>query len=74
MIGNYIIDFYCHRIKLWIEIDDESHDYKWEYDEKRTEYLNKLWIKIIRYKNKSIYKELDAVIKDLEIKIEERLK
>ena len=25
-IWNYIIDFYCDKLKLWIEIDDKSHD------------------------------------------------
>ena len=25
-IGNYIVDFYCSKLKLVIEIDGESHD------------------------------------------------
>lgn len=35
IIWNYIIDFYCHKLKLWIEIDWESHDRQWKYDEDR---------------------------------------
>ena len=26
-IWKYILDFYCHRLKLWIEIDDKSHNF-----------------------------------------------
>ena len=73
-IWNYILDFYCDKLKLWIEIDDKSHDWKWEADEKRTEYLNNLWIKIIRYTNEDINYRLDGVILDLEDKLNERNK
>lgn len=69
MIGHYILDFYCHKLKLWIEIDDTSHDYKWEYDEKRTKYLQNLWIRLIRYTNKQVAYNLDAIILDLNDKL-----
>ncbi len=72
LIGNYILDFYCSKLKLWIEIDDESHNRKWEQDELRTKYLNNLWIKIIRYTNNNVHYKLDSVILDLETKLEER--
>lgn len=72
-LWEFILDFYCHKLKLWIEIDDKSHDLKWEYDTKRTKYLNSLWIKVIRYTNKNIYYQLDSVIIDLKIKIKERI-
>lgn len=32
VIGKYIVDFYCPKLKLVIEIDGSSHDYKYEYD------------------------------------------
>jgi len=72
IIGNYILDFYCDKLKFWIEIDDSSHDYKWEYDEKRTEYIQNKWIQIIRYTNAQINYSLDAVIVDLNLKIQEK--
>ena len=71
-IWNYILDFYCDKLKLWIEIDDKSHDWKWEQDEERTKYLNSLWIIIIRYTNEDINYRLDGVILDLEDKLDER--
>ena len=71
-IWNYILDFYCEKLKLWIEIDDKSHDWKWEEDGVRSKYLNSLWIKIIRYTNSDINYNLEWVIMDLNEKIEER--
>ena len=71
-IWNYILDFYCEKLKLWIEIDDKSHDWKWEEDGVRTKYLNSLWIKIIRYTNSDINYNLEWVIMDLNEKMEQR--
>ena len=71
-IWNYIIDFYCDKLKLWIEIDDKTHDFKWKYDEERTKYLNNLWIKIIRYMNEQVHFNLDWLVTDLNDKIERR--
>ena len=73
-VWNYIIDFYCDKLKLWIEIDDKSHDWKWEEDLKRTKYLNWLWIKIIRYTNEQVYFNLDWLIIDLNDQIGKRAK
>ena len=73
LIWDYILDFYCSKLKLCIEIDDFSHDWKWEYDEIRTKYLNSLWIKVIRYTNKDVDNNLDWVIMDLNEKLNERV-
>ncbi|MCX6824787.1 MAG: endonuclease domain-containing protein [candidate division SR1 bacterium] len=74
LLGEYILDFYCHKLKLGIEIDDSSHDFKGEYDEKRTKYLNSIGVEIIRYTNNNVHYNLDAVLLDLESKIAERSK
>ena len=71
-IWNFILDFYCQKLKLWIEIDDKSHDFKWEYDQERTIYLQKYWIKIIRYTNQEVYYQLEWIISSLEAKIKDR--
>ena len=72
IMWNYILDFYCAKLKLCIEVDDQSHDRKWEEDEIRTEYLNSLWIKVIRYTNNQIYYQLNGVIEDLHEQLKER--
>jgi very-short-patch-repair endonuclease len=71
LIWNYILDFYCHKLRLWIEIDGKSHEFTVEGDEIRTEYLNSQWIEIIRYKNEEVLFSLTSVIIDLEEKIKE---
>ena len=56
-VGKYILDFYCAKAKVAIEIDggqhyDEADQEK--YDAKRTEYLNGQSIKVIRIPNNQI--------------------
>jgi very-short-patch-repair endonuclease len=70
-IWNYILDFYCHKLKLWIEIDGKSHEPKVEEDEIRTGYLDSQWIDIIRYTNEEVLFQLEFIIGDLKSKISE---
>ena len=51
IIGNYIVDFFCPKLKLIIEIDGYQHFYEEnkEYDNKRTEYFEKLRFYILRF-------------------------
>ncbi len=66
-IDQYIVDFYCHQLKLVIEIDGESHlaeDAK-EYDEVRTKVLNGYGIEVIRYTNDQILNRFGEVEADL---------
>jgi len=74
MIGSFILDFYCSKLLLDIEIDWEIHDYKLNYDIIRDEKILDNGIKIIRYKNEDVFKNIDWVYKDLieEIKIREK--
>ena len=53
IIGNYIVDFFCPKLKLIIEIDGYQHFYEGnkEYDQKRTEYLESLGFYILRFEN-----------------------
>lgn len=41
-LGFFIVDFYCAKLKLAIEIDGSSHDGREEYDARRTKELNDL--------------------------------
>ena len=56
VIGNYIVDFYCRKANLVIEIDGAQH-YEHEaieYDKERTEYLKTCGIEVLRFLNKDI--------------------
>ena len=52
----YIVDFYCAELMLAIEINGDTQASQEQYDERRTENLNKYGIKVIRYTNTEILK------------------
>ena len=73
IIGNYIVDFYCHQAKLVIEIDGSQHytEHGTEYDEKRTKFLSALGLSVLRFTNRdvdicfnSVCEQIDCVIKE----------
>ena len=68
-IWSFILDFYCAKLLLWIEIDGWYHDENQEYDRNRDSEIKHHWIQIIRFRNKDIEKDLDAVISKLSNKI-----
>lgn len=68
-VWRYILDFYCPSIKLCIEIDWDSHIEQVEYDKIRNEFINTLWIIVIRYNNLDIMNNIGWVMKDLKNKI-----
>jgi imidazole glycerol-phosphate synthase subunit HisF len=55
-ISNFIVDFYCHSAKVIIEIDGDSHfaQEALENDSNRTEELERLGLKVIRFTNEQI--------------------
>ena len=62
-IGEYIVDFYCAKAKLVIEIDGSQH-YETngeKSDEERTTILNKLGIRVVRISNSDINKNFHGV-------------
>ncbi|WP_246615764.1 endonuclease domain-containing protein [Aquimarina litoralis] len=67
-IGNYIVDFYCPKEKMIIELDGEIHNQakKQEYDQKRTKYLEGLGFAVIRFENKMVFESLPSVLKEIE--------
>ena len=65
-VGPYFVDFICLEKKLIIELDGLQHTNDIEYDNRRTDFLEKHGYQIIRIPNEFIYKELDAVIWSLQ--------
>ena len=63
-IKNYIVDFYCPRKKLVIEIDGENHYIinNQEKDQARDSELIKLNIRVLRFTNKEIMENIDGVM------------
>ena len=64
-IGPYILDFFCPELLLCVEIDGSSHDYKYEYDERRTLFLRSQGIRVIRFSNEQVSTCLDGVVSEI---------
>ena len=69
----YIADFYCHEIKLVIEVDGSIHNVKevMEHDMIREEDILSLGIKVIRFTNNEIRTQIENVIDKIETVIKE---
>lgn len=65
IIGDYIADFYCHKAKLIIELDGSQHyqEKGLQDDKTRDEYFISKGLKILRFSNNEILKNLDNVLK-----------
>ena len=63
----YIVDFYCHGLKLVIEVDGEYHleESQRMLDEERTKTLQESGLTVIRFENKQILNDFDFVIKEI---------
>ncbi len=66
-IGDYIVDFYCPKAKLVIEVDGSQHfsDEMIEYDRIRDEYINSLGLKVLRFTNTDILTHIDGVVESI---------
>ena len=62
VIGDYIVDFFCPIAGVVIEIDDKTHEFKAEYDEKREKFLLSLGLTTIHISAKEVLKDLSGVI------------
>ncbi|MDZ4795314.1 MAG: acetylglutamate kinase [Bacteroidota bacterium] len=66
-IWNYVVDFYCHALKLVIELDGEIHevDEVKKNDEIREVYLKDLGLTVLRFKNHELYNNLNTVLEKI---------
>ncbi len=61
VIGPYIVDFYCPRQKLVVEVDGESHVGRGDVDDARTGHLKRLGYRIMRVTNDDVLSDVDSV-------------
>ena len=63
-IHKFIVDFYCHKEKLIIEVDGKYHereDQK-QYDEERSDLLIFQGMKVLRFSNEEVIHNMDKVL------------
>ena len=61
-IGRFVVDFYCASRRLVIEVDGDSHAEQVEYDAARSEWLGGHGYRVVRFSNREVEHELDAVL------------
>jgi very-short-patch-repair endonuclease len=64
-IADFIVDFYCSKLQLVIEIDGDSHAENAEYDGVRTNILNQYGLRVLRYTNRDVMNNIEGVYQDL---------
>jgi very-short-patch-repair endonuclease len=60
--GPYVLDFYCDAIKLCVEVDGESHDFRIGSDQTRDAWLARLGIATLRVPAHEVLSNLDGVV------------
>lgn len=75
VIDNFIVDFYCAKAKLAIELDGSQHysEPGLEADDRRTEIVNKYQLKVIRFSNNEINRNFAGVCQSIDNAIQELL-
>jgi very-short-patch-repair endonuclease len=66
-LGNYIVDFYCRKINLVIEIDGGSHDFEEAVveDRKRQQILEELGVSFLRFSDWEVKNAMSFVLGEI---------
>jgi very-short-patch-repair endonuclease len=62
VIQGFIVDFYCHRAGLAVEVDGDVHDLQKEEDERREKVLSEMGLKMVRFQNEEVLRNLAIVV------------
>ena len=65
-IGEYIVDFFCSKLKFVIEIDGNSHQDKYAYDMKRQRYLESIGLYVLRFNDLEVKNDMPNVLSAIE--------
>ncbi len=70
-VDAFIIDFYCPKVKLGVELDGEVHftDEAKEYDENRSGFLSDFGIELIRFNNDEVVNNVEMVLNKIKQKL-----
>jgi len=74
IIGQYIVDFYCHQAKLVIELDGSQHyDSKGQAEDRvRTANLEAYGLKVIRFSNLDVLRKFTEVCDRIDMEVRNR--
>ena len=66
VIDGFIVDFYCHKAGLVVEVDGPIHEEQAEYDLERARILTGRGLRTLRIKNEEIRQDLSSVLNHIE--------
>ncbi len=64
-IAHYVVDFCCLTLKLVIEVDGGQHGEQMEADARRTEFLERLGYRVLRFWNHEVLADTDVVVEQI---------
>jgi very-short-patch-repair endonuclease len=72
-LGRYIVDFYCPKVRLVVEVDGDYHfeEKQMVDDERRQKVLQEFQLNFLRFTEGECVKEIDAVLQSIEYYIEQ---
>ena len=65
IIAGFIVDFYCHKAALVVEVDGDIHDLQQEEDARREKVLNEIGLRIVRFRNDEVLSKLSVVLRKI---------
>ena len=73
-IANFIADFYCHEVRLVVELDGRIHHKieQKDYDKGREHELRTFGIKVLRFKNEEVINDIELVVSKISRKMPTR--
>jgi very-short-patch-repair endonuclease len=73
-IGNYIADFFAPAVRLVVEVDGSQHfdPPQAEHDRRRTAYLKRQGLRVLRFTDRQVLLELDCVAEAIFRAVEDR--
>ena len=72
VVQGFIVEFYCHKAGLVVEVDGGVHEDQIEYDRERDKILEGLDLRIMRVKNEEINNNLQEVLVRIEAACREK--
>ncbi len=66
-IDSYIVDFFCNKLKLAVELDGSTHGFEkvFERDKRKEQGLKELGIAVLRYKDNDVINNIEGVLEDI---------
>jgi very-short-patch-repair endonuclease len=65
VIAGFIVDFYCHKAALVIEVDGDIHDLQQDEDARRENALREGGLRIVRFRNDEVLKNLSEAVEQI---------